>query len=194
MQTIEILPGATIEQAARILCDHAPARCCFNGIDVRARYATTQPADLVATWSAKMHAQSVAWSPARIARAEQSKREVEQAQAKVDALITALDAIDWTDHAGPIAWLVALSEPAARIGVHFDHAAIYRAFLSHAYDAGVYCGEAFDETSRDIVARWIVGQGLDAILRGMAPHRMIERFAAQWAERFPVIDSDKGAP
>ena len=184
MRTINILPGTTIDRAAQILCAHAPARFNFNGIEVKARYATTRPADLVVAWRRKMDARAVQWSPERTARERRDAEEVKAAQAATDALLAALPSIDWSDHAGPIAWLVAFSVPADRAGVRFDHAAVYRAFLSHAYDAGVYCDDAFDETSRDIFARYIVGQALDALLRGWAPHPMIERFAAQWAQRF----------
>lgn len=47
MRTVEILPGTSIRFAAAQMVVAAPARAMFCGIPIRARYATTQPEDIV---------------------------------------------------------------------------------------------------------------------------------------------------
>ena len=49
MKTIDFSQhvGMRIERAARLLVDNAPARGIFNGVEIRARYATTHPRDIV---------------------------------------------------------------------------------------------------------------------------------------------------
>ena len=54
MKTIGLLPGQRIETVARVLCCAAPARADFNGIPLRARYATTKPRDIVASYWRKV--------------------------------------------------------------------------------------------------------------------------------------------
>lgn len=186
MRTIDILPGTDIEHAAQILCAHAPARFNFNGIEVKARYATTRPADLVIAWRRKMDARAVQWSPERTARERRDAEEVKAAQAATDALLAALPSLDWSDHAAPIGWLCAFSVSADRVGVRFDAASVMSIFTANGYAVNVYCGEAFDPASRDIYARWLVGQGLSGIADGYAPHGMVREWADGWRAAFPA--------
>lgn len=44
--TDEVLPGMRIARVAEILCRHAPAKATVNTVTMRARYATTRPADV----------------------------------------------------------------------------------------------------------------------------------------------------
>lgn len=53
MKTIELVRGRRIENIAIFLCACAPARADFNGIWIRARYATTKPRDIVAYYRRK---------------------------------------------------------------------------------------------------------------------------------------------
>ena len=55
----------------------------------------------------------------------------------------------------------------------------------HGYEVGAYCGPAFDRASRDIFARWLIGQALDGIEHVGAPHGIVDKFARDWREAFP---------
>lgn len=47
MIELQTLPGDRIEDTAEKLVRACPARAIFNGVAVRARYATTNPRDIV---------------------------------------------------------------------------------------------------------------------------------------------------
>jgi hypothetical protein len=48
VKTLNLIPGQRIENVAVRLCALAPARAAFNGIWIRAKYATTKARDIVA--------------------------------------------------------------------------------------------------------------------------------------------------
>ena len=184
MKTIEIMAGTHIEKAAEILCNFAPARATFNGIEIRARYATTRAADLVATWTRRNDARCVAWSPAREAQKRADAEDVRAKQVHIRNMVAGLPAIDWTDHAGPIAWLCTMQNAADRVGVVYDRGAVILAFALAGYERNVYCGDTFDGNDRNIFARWLIGQALEGIAAHGAPHGMIHRFADDWRAKF----------
>lgn len=68
MKTLDLTVGTTIENAALKLVKQAPSRADFNGIIVRAKYATTQPADIVTQYRRELALHSARWSPERTAR------------------------------------------------------------------------------------------------------------------------------
>jgi hypothetical protein len=51
-----ILPGMRISRVAEILCANAPARAEVNTVTMRARYATTKPADVAEQYRRAMRA------------------------------------------------------------------------------------------------------------------------------------------
>ena len=60
MQTIDIR-WKTIEDAAVLLAANAPARGDYYGTPLRARYATTRPADIVAQYNRTIEARALAY-------------------------------------------------------------------------------------------------------------------------------------
>ena len=74
----------------------------------------------------------------------------------------------------------------AHAPARFDAASVMSIFTANGYAVNVYCGEAFDPASRDIYARWLVGQGLSGIADGYAPHGMVREWADGWRAAFPA--------
>lgn len=185
MITIETTPGEHIKQTAIRLRSAAPARAIFNGIEIRATGTETE-ADIIAAWETEREARVAAWeaSPEGQASKARDAQERWDAQFAVNALLAALPTIDWTDHAAPIGWLCAAQPHMDRVGVTFDRSAVLACFKEHGYEVSAFCGEAFDGKSRDIFARWLIGQALDGIEQVGAPHGIVERFAADWRARF----------
>lgn len=62
MQTIDIIAGTRIEDAAALLVARAPACAEFNGLRIRARYATTRPVDIVAKFFRDSETRSIVWA------------------------------------------------------------------------------------------------------------------------------------
>ena len=186
MRTIELTPGMTIKEAAIRLRSAAPARASFNGIDIAATGGETE-GDIVAAYYAASEARTAAWEASDEGKASRAREERARAEAQrsVDAALRILPTIDWSDHAAPLTWLCEAQPSMDRAGVTFDRAAVVALFRAHGYEANVYCGAAFDPKSRDIFARWVIGQALDGIATVGAPHQVIERFARDWRETFP---------
>ena len=186
MLTIEATAGTHVSEAAKLVAANAPARCEFNGIEIVARGGESTE-QLVATWEAERADRAAAWEASdegRAYRAQEAKQRWD-AQLSVNAALRILPTIDWSDYAQPITWLCEVQSSMDRAGVTFARSAVTEVFRSHGYEPGVFCGEAFDGTSRDIFARWLIGQALDGIERVGAPHSMIRRFAEDWRARFP---------
>lgn len=180
MQTYDLLPGTRIDDAATFLVQHAPARADFNGIALRARYATTRPGDLAAYYSRKMDERGIIWS-----NSPEGKRTLAEQGARTAALqdtanrcMHAIATIDFSDPACVLRWVEDMADPVDRIGVSVDRERILSVFAANGWEPGVNCGDAFDGNDPRNFAGWIVGQWLAS----WYPHA--PQFIAQWRERF----------
>lgn len=180
MRTIDLLPGTTIEDAALMLVAAAPARADFNGIRIRAKYATTNPRDIAAQyhWTLTLRAITFAHSPAgkRLA-AEQEARKL-AAQTAVDACLSDLTSLDFESPTAVLAWVERVANAADHIGVVYDRGAVAERFAAAGWSPGVNCGPAFDGDDARNYAGWIVGQWLSS------GYPNVGMFAEKWRARF----------
>jgi hypothetical protein len=190
MRTIELLPGTTIDRAAALLVKRAPACADFNGIAIRARYATTRPLDIVARFQRLCGLRAIQWraSPEGRAQAERDAREIREQQANVDALVAELPALDLASPDAALGWLASAIGPLDRCGVRVDRGAIAQAFEAAGWVAGACCDDAFDGESADVFARWIVGQFLSG-LKGPAVYPGLVGFVDDWRAKFRAVEA-----
>lgn len=179
MKTIQLRLGQSIESGARELCAQAPARADFNGIMLRARYATTRPEDVAMEYGRRSRAQSAMWSPERTARAARWAAEQEATRKRIAAECSALPTIDWTDHAEPLAWIERVVEENIP-----NASGIASIFGERGYVADACTDDAFDGENRDNVARFIVGQAMANLARVGAIHPMCGEFVRRWRSKF----------
>ena len=170
-------PGEHISQVAIRMRSAAPSWCEFNGARFEAHDGDTEGA-IVAKWEAafKANGDRYAASPEGIAAAKEAEDRRIAAQWTIDLAMRRLESVDWSDESGPLEWLCAMADAADHVGVEYDRAHVVDTFHAHGFEVGVYCGDAFDGSSRGIFARWIIGQALDGIKRVGSPHGMIARF------------------
>jgi hypothetical protein len=180
MKTIELTCGTHIDAAAVRLVQNAPARSEFNGIPIRARYATTCPRDIVREWERRMETLSVIYrnSPAGKRADADRLTDILDAQLKIDICLAALPDLDITDPGAVLSWIVDMAEPSDRVGVTFDKPGLVELFARHGWGANVNCGEDFDGDDARNVAGWIVGQWLHC------GYPIVTRFAEQWRAKF----------
>lgn len=180
MQTIDLTPGTTIDRAAKMLVAKAPARADFNGIPIRARFATTRPEDVERHYLIRSDLRAYAYqhSPAGIAAAKRDAEDIAAKQGQIDALMTALSSLDFADSAAVLTWVEAASDPADRIGVKVPMGEIAQAFGSRGWHAGANCGEDFDGEDERNFAGWIAGQWL------ATRWPLVARFIADWRAKF----------
>lgn len=180
MQTIDLLPGTGIEDAAKLLVASQPARATFNDIPIRARYATTRPEDIVRHYHIRMDLSALAYrhSPAGLAAAARDAADIAAKQGQIRALVAALPSLDFADPAVVLAWILAASDPADRIGVKVPMTEIAQVFGWHGWHAGANCGEDFDGENERNFAGWIVGQWL------ATGWPLAARFVADWRAKF----------
>lgn len=180
MQTINLTPGTTIDRAAKMLVANAPARADFNGIPIRARYATTRAADIVRHYEIRSDLRAYAYhhSPAGIAAALRDAADIAAKQDAIDSLVRGLPLLDFDNPAAVLAWVEAAADPADRVGVHYDHGRVADRFDAAGWPEGANCGDAFDGEDERNFAGWIVGQWLACRYPGVV------RFVAQWRAKF----------
>lgn len=181
MKTIEVTCGQTIEAAARKLCAAAPAKADFNGVTVRARYATTRPEDVAKEYWRRSQARSVMWSPERTAREARWAAEQKATRERIAAECAALPSIDWTTHDAPLAWVERVADET--IPNAADVASVFR---EHGYMANACTEGAYNGEDPDNAGRYIIGQAIANLDRWGGIHPMCGEFVRRWRERFPV--------
>lgn len=180
MKTIEFYAGTRIDEAAEALVHLAPAAAMFNGIRVRARYATTKPQDIVAQFERDQTAAAIRWETSaagKRSRADQERR-WREAQALVDVCIEALTELDMADPRSVLTWVDRMSAPADHVGVTYDHDAVIKQFVAAGWAPGVNCRPAFNGEDARNVAGWIVGQWLAHKWPG------VSSFIEDWRAKF----------
>ncbi len=182
---IDALLGGHVEEMARQLVAHAPAVCDFNGIRIRARYATTRPADIVAYYMRCLSENSITWKHSPEGRRYEADRvqRVEMASAKMKIAMAALSSLDFDDAGAVLGWLESVLEPADIVGVEYDRARVQRLFAKAGWISGANTGQAFEPENSVNVAGWIVGQWLRCGYPGLG------RFISDWRAKFQAVPS-----
>lgn len=180
MKTIYIPPWTTIERAAKTLVAKAPACADFNGIRIRARYATTRPEDVERHYQIRDDMRSYVRrnSPAGIAAALRDAADIAAKQDAIDSLVRGLSLLDFNNPVAVLAWVEAAAA-SRRIGVDYDHGFVERSFEAAGWPKSVNCGDAFNAEDARNVAGWIVGQWLECGLQ-------VDLFIADWRAKFSV--------
>jgi len=187
MRTIDLLAGTDIRDAAALLVASAPACADFNGIRIRARFATTNPRDIVAMYWRLSDERSYVYqcSPEGRRAADESKRDVAAKQATVDRMMLVLP--DFDNVPAVLAWVDEFTSAADRVGVMFNRSVIVDAFKAGGWPPGINCGDDFDgDDARNFAGR-IVGQVLDGYEKHGACPPIVHSFVEQWSERFEGV-------
>ncbi len=190
MKTIDFSKhvGMRIERAAQFLVDHAPARGLFNGVEIRARYATTHPRDIVNEYHWQWTLRDIRYANSAKGKAERREREQEIArrQARVDDLIANLPIFG--DPLSVVLWIRALSEAMNMVGVVVPSAQIERLFNDHGYWQGRCEGDDYRHDDIHNTSCYLAGQFL-AILNGDRPGGgMFLVLCDRWIERWSPKD------
>lgn len=101
-----------------------------------------------------------------------------------------LDALDHSNPREVVRWLSEFTEYADDIGFldSGDNRTIMRMLPEHfarfGYEPGVNTGKDFDGNSADNTARYLIGQALDCIKRGMPPHPVMISMSQDYEKKF----------
>lgn len=181
-------PGQHISQAAADACELALARAKvitldFNDVQIPV-HPGQSPDSVVADWRRDMDAAAETYriSPAgQQAKADADAR-LAKAQSGHDAAMATLPAA-FPDARAAVLWLVPFSDAADHVGIagrEFDRVADVLEGSGWKQDDA--CGlpsEAYEEEG--ILGRWIIGQAIDMLKKGMPPHPMLmDKFAAKF--------------
>lgn len=184
MKRLEFDAGTHVKEAANALVANAPARADFNGVTMRARYATTRPDDVVNQWRRTFEQKAEEWrrSPDGERFARESAKRMHDAQLVVDDCVETLDRVGPAMFRSPsaiLSWLDRMAPAADHVGVIYDHGAIAALFASEGWAPGANCGVHFDGSDSRNFAGWIVGQWL------ASRWPRVTYFIEQWRETFP---------
>ena len=191
MQTIDFLGGEHIASAAAKLVEaakaHGAAKGKFNDIELIAK-PDSSPDDLVAYFERECAARSEAYrnSPEGKEAAKASNDCRASLQAKHDALMDCLPALDWKNDVAVLDWICAMQEPSDHVGVISRRETIVSAFERHGFKAGANCGKNYRDGDRENTFSYLVGQALSGLKEGPAIHSIIHKFASEWHTRFGI--------
>ena len=184
METMEFLAGERIEVACTRLATAANVgdtvySASFNGIDLLAAPGISAES-LVQYYHEESDRQHQAYlaSPQGKADAIAAQIRRDSMQRDVDALMLKLPTVH--GHADVLEWLAAFAIVADHTGVNKDYATVLDRLRMLAYEANANTGNAYAGNDRDNVARYIVGQAMDYMQKGLPPHSVLIRFVAEW--------------
>lgn len=186
---VDFPPGTHVAKAAEQLVDArlhgGVARGTFNDIELVADAGTTAD-DLVRFFEDECSRRAEAWrlSPEGQRHAAEQEQRRQHLQAYANILMEKLDALDFSDDAVVLDWLVKMQMPSDHIGVDVDPGRIIRVFSAHGWLPDVNTGAAFREDDRENFARYLAGQALANLEYIGAIHQIVHEFARQWRERF----------
>ena len=188
-------PGEHIAAfAARLVCAarHATGTitATFNDIPITAT-PDTAAADIVAAWDREMMAQREAYLASDAGKADAAKRraEVMRRQAVHDELVADLANLPWSDDIAILRWWDSLAQTVDHVGVVTDSDTILRSFKLRGFKVGANTGDRFREDDRDNSFRYLVGQGLDGLVRVGCPHPIIGTFIERFIQRWGRSDA-----
>jgi hypothetical protein len=177
MKKIQVGAGEHISGAC-LKAVRAGAPCFFNFNDVKVEHLDEKETarDLEAQWNTKWKAKCEAYrnSPAGKKAAEDSERRSRQNQARMDRLMGELPNFVAIvnappDHYAVLSWFEEFIDALDYIGVDCDKMKVAGTFLALGYRAGDNVGPHFKENNKDNVARYLVGQCLDGLLKKNGP-------------------------
>lgn len=183
MREIVFDAGTNVDRAARMLVAHAPACGDFNGVRMRAKYATTRAHDVVKQWQRTFDEHARLWrrSPDGQRYAREAEARVAEAQRTVDDCVATLERVGPGVFRAPralLSWLDRMAPAADHVGAKYDHDGLVLLFATNGWAANANCDDKFDENDARNFAGWIVGQWLASRWPGVAI------FIEQWRERF----------
>ena len=186
MRNIELLPEETVSEVAeRMVALAKDAKetitAKFNGIVLTADEGSTAR-DIVNRYFAT-HSGS---PEAKSARREGEKLRREDRR-KHDALMRQLPGLDFTDYAVLLDWLCELQLAAeSSITMKGPTEKILATFTKHGYQPGVNTKKAYDGKDRENVARYIIGQALGGLQKGVGILNTIHGSTDDWKKKFDV--------
>jgi len=189
-EPITFTGGTPIDEAAKELCAVAinsgtSVSGKFNGILLTAS-PTDDPASVVARYDQESEVRAAEYraSPEGREAEARSERERQTLQFEHDLLLSRLPRLDFTNRVAVLDWLCALQPASDRIGVIVKRDTIVAAFETKGFAAGVNCGSDYRPDDPDNTFRYLVGQALDGLKNGPAIHGILQKFVAEWKEKF----------
>lgn len=184
---ITIPAGMHVSHAAALLAAAVTqgdqAEMTFNGIRIVA-HAGDNAEKILRDYDAEIARRRAAYlaSPEYATYAAERAATVARLAAQRDALMSALDSLDFTNDVAVLEWLRALQEPSDHVCVVIDRKRILTAFAAHGHQPNAHCGPDYREGDRNSEYRYLVGQALDGIREIGAIHGVYHHFHRKWKE------------
>lgn len=177
--------GTHVSDAAAKLASIAretgrPATYEFNGTPLTVNPGESPEAS-VTRWNSDMEAKQKAWreSPEGIAAQEKRERELSYAKGLMAGILFRLPA-KFPNHRRAMQWLVGYVPAADHAGVDAGLERVTQSLLASGYSRNDLVGLPRDAyQDGDTMARWVAGQALEFMARGMPPHPMTADFAKE---------------
>lgn len=179
--------GMGISQAAEMLVRHWPARGVFNGIPIRARYATTHPCDIVRQYWWERDLKDIRYRHSAEGKCEAAEyvEKVRRKQAILNDLVsTRLPTFN--DPEAVVQWVAEVVRASDLMGVFVDP------YIAHVlngagFTADMNSDEHYQPDDPANSAGWIVGQFLAAL-----PTKNwsgIHDFCEEWLKRWTPVEA-----
>ena len=192
--TYEPSPGTRIETA----CDEAvnmakqigsTVRFKFNDVELTAT-PTTKPHSIVSEWQqeSKRLSEKYRNSPQGRAAAKARTAEISRLKTQSEALLMSLSSILLSGSTDELmGWLKSFAPISDDVCVKFDTAAVAAKFEAAGFKENEGVGKKPEWfNTRNRMARYIIGQAINCLKRGMPPHPITVSFIEKY-ESLPII-------
>ena len=149
--------------------------------------------DVVARYMAIQAAREEAYrqDPKRVAEAARRESVLQKAHADTVALVAELDSVIDSPMPELMEWVSRFIKAAAYHGVDYDATALVARFEQAGYKANAYVGEQYKErlqSEPDAMGRYIIGQVLTLITRGIGFPDILGMFIEQYRDLVSELD------
>lgn len=177
-------PGTHVSDAAAKLASIAqeigrPATYEFNGTPLTVNPGE-DPDFAVARWNTDFEAKQKTWreSPEGVAAKERSDRELAYAHGVMADVLSLLPFKWFESHRHAMQWLAMYAPAADHIDVDAEFSRVTKVLLASGYVQNDRVGLPQDAyRDGDTMARWVAGQALECMAKGMPPHPITADFA-----------------
>lgn len=193
------LAGTMIREAAgeaitRAKARGSPVTFVFSGDEITVTGG--DDAEVVAAaYMRRVQERHEAWkaSPEGVAHAEREQQILARYQADTDRLIETID-VAFSSHRGMLEWIRDFTRAVDRVGVNYDKQTLLRRLKEKGFRQSEHTGLAPGAYEADpaLMARYLIGQMIDGMVRASGPHPIAASFAQQTLDRMDAVWQRRG--
>lgn len=182
-------PGDTIDDTCREAIEMVSNKRVdvyfeFNGVELKATESSTKD-ELVNYFHGELSRKRDEYLNSEQYKEDHAKqaKQLQALQIKIDDLLSELKSLALTDDS-VVSWVGSFAEINDHKDLVYDNSEIISILVSAGYESNAEVGNPAVKTNKATFARWLVGQAIANLERGMPIHPVAEKFSRDYLNMF----------